>query len=56
MQLAGAWEYLGIFRGQAVSVLLAELGIPGMLLPLLRGSELAPGCGADLGILSQTPD
>lgn len=35
VQLVGAWEYLGIFRGQDLSVLLAEMGMllsPGMLL------------------------
>lgn len=32
VELVGAWEYLGIFRGQALSVLLAEMGIHDMLL------------------------
>lgn len=47
VELVGAWEYLGIFRGQALSVLLAEMGIHDMLLPPLGGSELAPDCVAD---------
>lgn len=39
VELVGAWEYLGIFRGQALSVLLAEMGIHDML--------LRPDCVAD---------